>query len=704
MASKIETLIGITVKEEVSASMAKVKKSMQDLEGTSKRTTGFVKDLFRELAGPAAGVGVAAGLGMVIKSSIESATALEGLNRRAKSLYGESFPQIQASLQTFSDQVGRSDNDLLEFASRFTAIERGAGLSKEQADDFSVSLSKLTVDFASFYDIADEDAFGLIQDGLVGAGKQLKRYGIDVDDTNVQQFAFSKGIRDNVSDMSDAQKTFLKSQLLLKELSDVEGDAAGNADTLSNQTKRMKGEWQDFEEQLGASLIPWISGAIHGMSEALDAVQTSVANVKRALAIEGSGGRYDTVKGADGNDYVVDVSALDGISEERKAQYAKLTAQNKERAEGERMVAEQKKKYEEEQNFWKNYYATGPKGLGDDKAGEKEKERLKQVKEALKDLEDEYDDARRDIGGKLSDLEQDHKDSMEQIQESIDDTLESLDDLKTGYDKTLADLSASFKRTQEDFNSGNINSAADQIQKVADLEQKLKDIQVKRDQEGYNGGGISFQTNEEFLRTQKELDKERAALEAYLRSNPGLESQARTQSGLTDFEQSINRDAQGFARDQEDYEKRLANEQAEYDQRKQHLEQDLADLETKKRVEQEAYQITRQELTNTLASLSLFHDDWSVKMKDIAKVTKEQVDAIAAEIARMKTLMGSSQISARADYNVANDVDTRRTDRTSNVTVTIGSISGAGQDPLTFGQTVGAQIARSIQLQQLGAN
>src|SRR5688500_7934627 len=95
MANEVTATLRLIVKEEVTTHMKKARDEMEKLQKTSDKTKGFVQNLFRELAGPAAGLGAAAAIGAFVRGSIEAADALEGLNNRAQLIYGATFPNMK---------------------------------------------------------------------------------------------------------------------------------------------------------------------------------------------------------------------------------------------------------------------------------------------------------------------------------------------------------------------------------------------------------------------------------------------------------------------------------------------------------------------------------------------------------------------------------------------------------------------------------
>ncbi len=150
-----------------------------------------------------------------------------------------------------SQKLQRSQSDLLDMQTGFGGVLKGAGVTGEQLRGVSKELTTLSVAFGNAFNISDQDAFNMIQGGLVGAGRELKRYGIFVDDAAVKQYALKKGIKDNVSEMSQAQVMYLRSQILVEASNKVQEVAAKRTGSWSNAMKELGGAITDTYEELG---------------------------------------------------------------------------------------------------------------------------------------------------------------------------------------------------------------------------------------------------------------------------------------------------------------------------------------------------------------------------------------------------------------------------------------------------------------------
>jgi hypothetical protein len=276
-----------------------VKGATENVGKSATAQKGVLQDFLKGIGGITAAVAGGQGLAYAAekagrsliefgKSTLRAADDLQALESRAKVIYGDALPGVTKALDQFASQVGRSHSDLLDFASGFAAIAEGANLPKQAVGDMSVKLAQLTTDFGSFHHLADDDAFRLIQGGLLGMGRQLARYGVVLNETTLQQYLFDNGLKTQVSDLSEAQLVTARYNFLLDKTKDLQGDAAKNADSFANEMKNLSGQWKDFEEVAGTPLI-------EGLAEAFAGVIPIVTGLR--LEVEGLIGAIKQVSG-----------------------------------------------------------------------------------------------------------------------------------------------------------------------------------------------------------------------------------------------------------------------------------------------------------------------------------------------------------------------------------------------------------------------
>ena len=169
------------------------------------------------------------------------------------------FGQMQYKLDEFTqdsiDKFGLSTLQAKQYASRFQSMGMAMGITNQQvansADfvsshlseqskelynagdslaDMSINLTKLSADYASFYDVDPAESFEKFQSVLTGQARPLRAYGLDLTQATVQEWALKNGIEANMSAMSQAEKAMLRYQYVMAQSSHITSDFARTSD------------------------------------------------------------------------------------------------------------------------------------------------------------------------------------------------------------------------------------------------------------------------------------------------------------------------------------------------------------------------------------------------------------------------------------------------------------------------------------------
>jgi hypothetical protein len=111
----------------------------------------------------------------------------------SENLFEVSMGNMAGAAREWSEQLrkelGLNAYDLRKNVGTFDAMLTSMGLSEKQAYDFSTSLTKLSYDMASFYNLKPEEAFDKIKSGISGEAEPLKALGILVNDNTIKTYA-----------------------------------------------------------------------------------------------------------------------------------------------------------------------------------------------------------------------------------------------------------------------------------------------------------------------------------------------------------------------------------------------------------------------------------------------------------------------------------------------------------------------------------
>lgn len=169
--------------------------------------------------------------------------------------FGDMSSAVDEFAQNAITNFGMSELAAKRTASTYMAMASNMGLSQDQAAEMSLTLTGLTGDVASFYNISQELADIKLKSVFTGETETLKDLGIVMTQANLEAYALSQGISKSISEMSQAELVTLRYNFVLDQLSLASGDFIRTQDSWANQTRILSMQWQQFMSVIGEALI-----------------------------------------------------------------------------------------------------------------------------------------------------------------------------------------------------------------------------------------------------------------------------------------------------------------------------------------------------------------------------------------------------------------------------------------------------------------
>jgi hypothetical protein len=200
----------------------------------------------------AAAVGVGAFLGKAVGAASDVQESVNAVNVA----FGSSAAGILKFGETAATSLGTSQVAFNNAAVRFSAFADRIVGSGNDASKFIADISVRASDFASVFNIEVSEALGVFQSGLAGEAEPLKRFGINLLDSEVKAFAMANGIGEVGRQLTETEKVQARYGLLMESTSKTAGDFANTSDGLANSMRIMKAEIEDTQAEIGQQLLP----------------------------------------------------------------------------------------------------------------------------------------------------------------------------------------------------------------------------------------------------------------------------------------------------------------------------------------------------------------------------------------------------------------------------------------------------------------
>ena len=230
-----------------------------------------------------AAVGVAFSVTALVrfgKAAISLASDLQEVQNVVDVAFGDMSYKIEKFADTAIENFGISKLTAKRTASTYMAMAKGMGIADEAASDMAITMTGLTADIASFYNMSQERADVILKSVYTGETETLKQLGIVMTEVNLENFAMSKGITKNLSAMTQQEKTMLRYQFVLEQTALAQGDFVRTQDSWANQTRVLQERWKEMQTTfgdafivLGQLVLPVINAVVKGL--------TSIANITK---------------------------------------------------------------------------------------------------------------------------------------------------------------------------------------------------------------------------------------------------------------------------------------------------------------------------------------------------------------------------------------------------------------------------------------
>jgi len=229
----------------------------QGLRGASSQLGAGTAALFGSAAFVASSLTTAA-----ITKSVRAASDLNEQIAKNEQVFGDDAEAVKAWAETTGSSFGISQRAALEAAGTFGNLFSTVDINTARSAKMSRALTQLAADLASFNNANVDDVLLAIRSGLIGEAEPLRRYGVLLSETRVQQEALAETGKKNVKALTDQEKALARYRIILQDTVPAQGDFERTSGGLANQQRILSAEIEDLSASMGNFFIPAVTGAV----------------------------------------------------------------------------------------------------------------------------------------------------------------------------------------------------------------------------------------------------------------------------------------------------------------------------------------------------------------------------------------------------------------------------------------------------------
>lgn len=219
-----------------------------------KRRTQNISRGFK-IAG-AALTGFAMAGGASILNLTKKASKLEETTAKFNTVFIGQQKLAEEWAQTLVQSYGVSTEEARRFLGSIQDLLVPMGMHKDAAGKLSNEIVKLSVDLGSFNNMPTEKVMLDIQSALVGNFETMKKYGVVLNATRVEQEIMNQGWAKSKDEITTSMKAQAAYNLVVMGSQAALGDFNRTSTGYANQVKIMTAKISDLQARLGDKLIP----------------------------------------------------------------------------------------------------------------------------------------------------------------------------------------------------------------------------------------------------------------------------------------------------------------------------------------------------------------------------------------------------------------------------------------------------------------
>lgn len=255
---------------------------------TKLNTDGFnsgIKFMMGSLGGITKLLGIALSTASLIKFGKEAiglASDLAEVDNVVNKAFGNMRSEMDALADSAIKNLGMSRLMAYQTGSTFMSMGKSMIANSEDAKNMALSLTKLTANMASFFNVSQDLASIALKSIYTGETETLKQYGVVMTEVNLKQFAQEQGIRKSYAAMTQSEKVMLRYQYVMNQLSYIGDDFIDTQDSWANQTRILSEQWKELLTILGSGLITVLTPVVKGLNmivSALINVGNTISNI-----------------------------------------------------------------------------------------------------------------------------------------------------------------------------------------------------------------------------------------------------------------------------------------------------------------------------------------------------------------------------------------------------------------------------------------
>ncbi|WP_027639394.1 phage tail tape measure protein [Clostridium cadaveris] len=201
-------------------------------------------------------------IGRFTKSCLDLGSDLAEVQNVVDVTFGSMRDKVNEFANSAWQTVGLSETMAKKYMGNFGAMSKSMGFTVSKAEEMAETLTNLSGDVASFYNITQDEAYTKLKSVFTGETESLKELGVVMTQENLDAFALANGFGKATSAMNQQEKVALRLAYVTQNLSAANGDFLRTSDGWANQVRLLSLQFQSLKANIGQGLIAVLTPVI----------------------------------------------------------------------------------------------------------------------------------------------------------------------------------------------------------------------------------------------------------------------------------------------------------------------------------------------------------------------------------------------------------------------------------------------------------
>ena len=270
-----------------------VQNKVNGMANTVNAKVSSMESVFTKLGKVLAVAFSVAAIAKFTKSCIDLGSDLSEVQNVVDVTFGNMSSKVNEFAKSAWKTVGLSETMAKKYMGSFGAMSKSMGFGIEQAETMAETLTNLSGDVASFYNITQDEAYTKLKSVFTGETESLKDLGVVMTQENLDAYALANGFGKVTNEMNQQEKVALRLAYVTQNLSAASGDFLRTSDGWANQVRLLSLQFQSLKANIGQGLIAVLTPVIkviNTIMSKLVAMANTFNSVLSSLGFSFSGG------------------------------------------------------------------------------------------------------------------------------------------------------------------------------------------------------------------------------------------------------------------------------------------------------------------------------------------------------------------------------------------------------------------------------